>query len=88
MNPNPYQARQARIERKRDALQPTRDAMDEAMAACRECLGNADPALRLRAAHAISQLAGAFMKMYEAVEIESRLAAIESQIGTAQIERN
>lgn len=77
MNPNPYQARQARIERKQHALQPTRDAMDEALSACRECLRDDDPALRLRAAHAISQLAGAFMKLYEAVEIESRLAALE-----------
>ena len=88
MNTNPYQARIARTERKQNALQPARDAMDEALTACRECLQNDDPAMRLRAAHAISQLAGAYVKLYEAIEMESRLAAIESQLDAGKAARN
>ena len=77
MNAKPHQARRARSERKQAALQPARDAMDEALSACRECLQIDDPAMRLRAAHAVSQLAGAYVKLYEAIEMESRLAALE-----------
>lgn len=87
MNPNPYQARQTRIERKRAALEPIREALDEAVTACRESLRDDDPAMRLRAAHAISQLAGSYAKIYEAIELESRMAAMEQSM-TEQVKRN
>lgn len=80
MNPNPHQARRARIERKQDALHPIATAMNEAIEAARQALADDDTAMRLRAAHAISQLCGSYVKLYEAIELESRMESIEQQI--------
>jgi hypothetical protein len=77
MNANPHQARRARAERKQAALEPIREALDEAVNTARECLRDGDPSMRLRAAHAISQLASSYAKIYEAVELESRIIDIE-----------
>lgn len=68
------------MERKQAALQHVSDALNDAIAAAHELLTTDDAAMRLRAAHAISQLAGSYVKVYEAVELESRLAAIESNM--------
>ncbi|MBU3721134.1 MAG: hypothetical protein FGM22_10325 [Burkholderiaceae bacterium] len=87
MNPNPHQARQSRIERKQAALEPIRTALDEAVATAMECLRDPDSSMRLRAAHAISQLAGSYVKIYEAVELEARIVAIEST-SAEQAKRN
>jgi hypothetical protein len=43
--------------------------------------------MRLRAAHAISQLAGSYAKIYEAVELESRIMDIET-MASEQAKRN
>jgi hypothetical protein len=87
MNTNPHQARRARIERKQAALEPIIDALHEAVNTARECLRDGDPSMRLRAAHAISQLAGSYAKIYEAVELESRIMDIET-MASEQAKRN
>jgi len=83
MNANPYQARRTRVERKQAALEHISAALHDAITAAHELLNADDAAMRLRAAHAISQLAGSCVKVYEAVELESRLAAIESSMADA-----
>jgi hypothetical protein len=80
MNPNPHQARRARAERKQSALMHVRTALDESITAAREILNNDDDNLRLRAAHAISQISASYVRLYEAVEMESRLDAIEQRM--------
>jgi len=83
MNANPYQARRTRAERKQAALEHIGAALHDAVKAAHELLNADDAAMRLRAAHAISQLAGSCVKVYEAAELESRLAAIETSMADA-----
>lgn len=73
-------ARRAKAERKQAALAPIQDALDEAIATARDVLHHDDPNLRLRAAHAISQISASYVRIYEAVELESRLDELESRL--------
>ncbi len=51
----------------------------EAVEAAATLTGSEDPGVRLRAVHAVTQAAGAYSKIVEACEFESRIAALESQ---------
>ena len=81
-NANPHQARAAK---QRKAAQRAGSPDDlqmvvwHAVSAAAEIVRdpNADAATRLRAVHAVTQAAGAYAKVYEAVEVDARLRAIE-----------
>ena len=83
MNTNPYHARKSRAERKQTALLPIRAALDESIETAREILHHDDANLRLRAAHAISQISASYVRIFEAIELESRLESIEQQMTEA-----
>lgn len=72
-------ARRSRAERRQRALEPLQQALDEAIDKARELLNHTEPGTALRAAHAISQLSSSYVKIYEAVELETRLEALEQQ---------
>lgn len=80
MNPNPHQARQARrvTRRKPGSLEAARRLLWQALERAAELLGEEDPALSLKAVHAISQGTSAYAKIIEVGEFEARLAAIEA----------
>lgn len=48
-----------------------------ALEAAERLLEHADPAIQLRAVHAISQAAGSYARVYEVGELEARLNALE-----------
>jgi|LauGreDrversion4_2_1035121.scaffolds.fasta_scaffold13292_7 hypothetical protein len=77
-DPNPYRARMAKSDRRKTALMPLQEAMQEAIETARAALSHDDVNLRLRAVHAISQIGASFVRLYEAAEIESRIDALES----------
>jgi L-amino acid N-acyltransferase YncA len=78
-DPNPFKARIGRAEKRKQALQPIVEALNEAIEAARAVLSDDDPSMRLRAAHAISQVGATYVRVYEAAEIESRIEALEQQ---------
>jgi hypothetical protein len=78
-NPNPYQARQARSERRNKVLEPIFEAVVEAVTKARELLQHEDPHVALRAVHGVSQAAASAAKIYESTELASRLEALESR---------
>lgn len=86
-DPNPYRARMAKAERRKASLQPLQDAMQDAIETARAMLTHDDDGMRLRAVHAISQIGGAFVRLYEAAEIESRIDALEQE-ATQRANRN
>ena len=79
-NPNPSAARQAK---KRKAHLQTGTLADaqavlwRALVRAGELLENEDPALSLKAVHAVSQCAGSYAKVLEVGELEARLLALE-----------
>jgi len=77
-NINPWQARVARAERRRVNLAPVVEALGEALDKARQHMDNEDAGLSLRAANAIAQIAGAYIKAYEAAEVLARLEALEA----------
>ena len=83
-NSNPYQARAAKRSKAaqrtgspEDLQMAVWDAISVAVEIVRN--PNADAATRLRAVHAVTQAAGAYTKVYEAVELDARLRAVEDE---------
>ena len=77
-NPSPHEARQAKKrKRKPGNLQAVAVKLWAALEAAEELLAEEDPHLRLKAVHAVSQVAGSYAKVYEVGELEARLQALE-----------
>ena len=79
-NPNadPTKARQAKKrKRKPGNLQAVAAKLWAALEAAEELLAEDDPHLRLKAVHAVSQVAVSYTKVYEVGELEARLQALE-----------
>jgi hypothetical protein len=68
-----HNARMAKAERRRHALQPIIDTLLQASAVANELLSDSDPDVRLRAVHAVNQCAQTFVKVYEVGELEYRI---------------
>lgn len=79
MNPNPVEARKAKRAKRRKggSLEHARVLLWQALERAAELLNEDDPALSLKAVHAISQGASSFAKLVEVGEFEARLAALE-----------
>lgn len=80
MNPNPTEARRAKRTKRRKAgtLEHARALLWQALERAAELLEEEDPALSLKAVHALSQGASSYAKLVEAGELEARIAALES----------
>lgn len=78
-NPNPTQARQAKRLKRRKAgtLEHARALLWQALERAAELLEEDDPALSLKAVHALSQGASSYAKLVEVGELEARIAALE-----------
>ena len=83
-NPNPVQARATKARKRREALEPILDALRRSIDTARALLTDDDPALRLRAAHAVSQVAVSYARVYEVGELEARIEAIEERQGVSE----
>lgn len=81
-NADPWKARLAKSRKRRKAgdLQDVRARLWQALEAAAGLLGNADPQITLRAVHATSQAAAAYVKIIETGELQARLEALEGQI--------
>lgn len=90
-NPNPVAARRAKRAARQSAASAAGTVGDlqvklwRALSAADEILADraSDPALRLRALHALTQASGAYLKVLETGELEARLRAVEAQHGKA-----
>ena len=79
-NPDPVEARQAKRRKRRGkpgTLEDARALLWRALTRAGELLEEEDPALSLKAIHAISQGVGAYAKVLEVGELEARIAALE-----------
>ncbi|AHX26514.1 hypothetical protein DEDE109153_01070 [Deinococcus deserti] len=79
-NPNPTEARKAKRARRRGkpgTLEDARALLWRALSRAGELLEEEDPALSLKAIHAISQGAAAYARIVEVGELEARIAALE-----------
>ena len=82
-NASPHVARMARKrKRKPGDLKAVAVTVWEALEVARELLGHEEAGLRLKAVHAVGQVAGAYARVYEVGELEARLAVLEAQDGT------
>lgn len=83
-NPNadPTKARQARNEKKRNALAHILKDVEAALEAAKGLLTHEDPAMVLKAANCVGQLAISYTRVYEVGEIEQRLEALEGMAST------
>lgn len=86
-NVNPWQARVARAEKRRETLLPVVDVLADALNKAREHMDNEDATISLRAANAVAQVAGAFIKAYEAAELLARIEALEASQEKEQAQR-
>ena len=80
-NPNadPTKARLAKKrKRKPGNMQAVAGKLWAALEAAEELLAEDDPHLRLKAVHALSQVAGSYAKVYEVGELEARTQALEA----------
>ena len=76
-NPNPYQARKARAEKRAHSLQPVLEAVLEAVEKARELLYHEDPNIVLRAVHGVSQASASASKVFETTVLLERVEALE-----------
>lgn len=77
-NPNPHEARVARKrKRKPRDLQAVAAKLWAALETAEELLGHEDDQMKLKAVHAVSQVAGSYARVYEVGELEARIAALE-----------
>jgi hypothetical protein len=53
------------------------ETLAEALHTAREHMANEDATISLRAANAVAQVAAAFIKAYEAAELQARIEALE-----------
>lgn len=84
MNSNPVQARMGKRRKRRSkpgTLEDARALLWRALTRAGELLEEEDPALSLKAIHAISQGAAAYARIVEVGELEARIAALEGQPG-------
>ena len=82
-NANPFEGRMAKAKKSRGAgdIDDARHALWDGIESVRRVLYDADgtdPALTLRAVHALTQATGAYAKLVQAVELEARVEALES----------
>ena len=80
-NPDPYEARKAKRQKRREQpgnLEDARTLLWKALQRAAELLSTEDPQLSLKAVHAVSQCAGSYAKILEVGEFEARLAALEA----------
>lgn len=88
-NPDPHKARRAKKAKrlKAGAVHDVKLRMWEAIEAAATVLRDpeADPGLRLRACHAVTQSAASYVKVLEASEFEARLAALEDRVGDGSV---
>lgn len=83
-NPDPSKARQVRRKKKRGkpgTLEDARALLWRALSRAGDLLEEEDPALSLKAIHAISQGAAAYARIVEVGELEARIAALEGGTG-------
>ena len=81
MNSNPVEARMGKRKKRRSkpgTLEDARALLWRALTRAGELLEEEDPALSLKAIHAISQGASAYAKIVEVGELEARIAALEA----------
>lgn len=87
-NPNadPSKARQAKKARRRKTgtLEDARALLWRALTRGGELLEEEDPALSLKAVHAVSQGVTAYARVVEVGELEARIAAIEALRGSGE----
>jgi len=88
-NPNadPTKARQARRKKRRGkpgTLEDARALLWRALTRAGDLLEEEDPALCLKAIHAVSQGAAAYARIVEVGELEARLAALEGAGGEGE----
>lgn len=86
-NADPTKARQAKRARRRGkpgTLEDARALLWRALTRAGELLEEEDPALCLKAIHAISQGASAYAKIVEVGELEARIAALEGPGGEVE----
>jgi hypothetical protein len=88
-NPNPYQARMARAEKRKRTLHGSipelRERVWKAVKAAEGLLSHDDPSVRLRAVHAITQAAASYVRVAEAVELDARVERLESHDYSAML---
>lgn len=88
-NPNPYQARQAKKAKHRCAgnVGDVKVRLWQAVEAACDVLADpeTDPALRLRAVHAVTQATASYTRVLEAAEFEARLRALEGRVGDGDV---
>ncbi len=79
-NPNadPTKARRSKRRGKPGTLEDARALLWRALSRAGELLEMEDPALSLKAVHAVSQGAAAYARIIEVGEMEARLAALEA----------
>jgi|GEM_PF-2601587 len=81
-NPQPARPHVARLaKRKKNKPGNMHDLGEKLWAALQtaeDLLREDDPALKLKAIHALSQVAGTYARVYEVGELEARLAALEA----------
>jgi len=87
-NPNPIQARISKAEKKREVLTWMLSKLENAVETADELLNHEDPHIRLRAVHAISQVATSYAKVYEVGELEARLQIIIDMYASNGISNN
>ena len=88
-NPNPHHARAAkRKSRLPGDIADVQRVVWDAVVAASDIVADpgADTLVRLRAVHAVTQAAGAYLRVVEASEFEARLSALEAhQSGLAAL---
>ena len=87
MNSNPVQARMGKRRKRRSkpgTLEDARALLWRALTRAGELLEEEDPALSLKAIHAISQGAAAYARIVEVGELEARIAALEGASGEGE----
>lgn len=77
MEPRPFRNKRRR---KPGDLSSLRRTLWAALLTGEELADDADPATRLRALHAISQLAGTYLKAIEVADLEARIEALERAV--------
>ena len=84
MNENPHHARRAKRKNRLDGgdIQDLRRVLWSAVQKAATLLHDEglDPAIQLRAVHAVTQAAGSYTKVLEACEFEARLKVLEERL--------
>ena len=92
-NPNPSKARRAKRAKRlmkaeaAGTVNDLRRKLWRAMAAADDVLADkkAEPTLKLKALHALTQASGAYLKIVEVGELEARLAVVEERLNDRSV---